>query len=78
MGVEHYSTSKNVSGHVYGGVKKGMQVGIVKSTYGKVKEIINPVVSGAQISGVGLESRVDNKFKVWTKMVPVQFDILVA
>jgi len=78
LGVEHYSTSKNVAGHVFGGVKKAFMVGVVKSTYGKVKTIINPVVSGAQISGVGLETRVDNKFKAWTKMVPVLFDILVA
>lgn len=78
MGVEHYSTSKNVSTHVYGGVKKGMQVGIVKATYGKVKEIVNPVVGGAQISGIGLESRVDLKFKAWGKMVPVQYDIRVV
>ena len=53
-------------------------VGIVKSTYGKMKQIVNPVVGGAQISGVGLESRIDRKFKAWTKMVPVLFDILVA
>lgn len=78
LGVEHYSTSKNVTGHVFGGVKKAMQVGIVKSTYGRVKEIVNPVVGGAQISGIGLESRIDMKFKVWTKMAPVAFDILVA
>ncbi len=78
LNVEHYSTSKNVSGHVFGGVKKALMLGIVKSTYGKVKQIVNPVVSGAQISGIGLESRVDNKFKAWTKMVPVLFDILVA
>lgn len=78
LGVEHYSTSKNVSGHVFGGIKKAMMVGIVKSTYGKVKTLINPVVGGAQISGIGLESRVDLKFMVWHKMVPVAFDILVA
>lgn len=78
MGVEHYSTSKNVSGHVFGGVKKAFTVGIVKSTYGRVKTIVNPVVSTAQISGVGLESRIDLKFKAWNKMVPVLFDILVA
>ena len=78
MGVEHYSTSKNVSGHVFGGVKKAFMVGIVKSTYGKMKTIVNPVVSSKQISGVGLESRIDRKFKGWTKMVPVTFDILVA
>lgn len=78
MGMEHYSTSKNVTGHVFAGVKKAFAVGICKSTYGKVKEIINPVVGGAQISGIGLESRIDSKFKAWTKMVPVLFDVLVA
>ena len=78
LGVEHYSTSKNVAGHVFGGVKKAFHVGVVKSTYGKMKQIINPVVSSAQISGLGLESRLDYKFNAWTKMVPVLFDILVS
>lgn len=78
LGIWHYSSSKHTSGHVFGGVKKAFMVGVVKSTYGKMKTIVNPVVSGAQISGVGLESRIDRKFKAWTKMVPVLFDILVA
>ena len=77
LGVEHYSTSKNVSGHVFAGVKKAFHVGVVKSTYGKMKQIVNPVVSGAQISGLGLESRIDYKFNAWTKMVPILFDMLV-
>jgi hypothetical protein len=59
-------------------VKKAFDVGIVKSTYGKMNEIQNPVVGGAQISGIGLETRIDRKFKAWAKMVPVLFDILVA
>jgi len=78
LGVEHYSTSKNVSGHVFAGVKKAFHVGVVKSTYGKMKQIINPVVSSAQISGLGLESRIDYKFNAWTKMAPILFDVLVA
>jgi len=78
LGVEHYSTSKNVSGHVFAGVKKAFHVGIVKSTYGKMKQIVNPVVSGAQISGLGLESRIDYKYNAWTKMAPVLFDVLVS
>lgn len=78
MGVQHYSSPFHAAGHVFAGVKKGMTVGIVKSTYGKVKTIVNPVVSGAQISGVGLETRIDRKFKAWAKMVPVIFDVLVA
>jgi hypothetical protein len=78
LGVEHYSTSKNTAYYIVGGVKKAMMVGIVKSTYGRVKEIINPVVSGAQISGVGLESRIDYKYMLWTKMIPIFFKISVA
>ena len=78
LGVEHYSSNRHAAGHVFGGVKKAFMVGIVKSTYGRVKQIVNPVVSGAQISGIGLESRIDRKFKAWNKMVPVLFDILVA
>jgi len=78
LGVENYSTSKNVAGHVFAGVKKAFNCYVVKDTYGKMKTIINPVVGGAQISGVGLESRIDRKFKAWAKMVPVLFDLNVA
>lgn len=78
LGVEHYSTSKNVTGHVFAGVKKCFMAIVVKSTYGKMKQIINPVVSGAQISGIGLESRIDRKFKAWNKVTPILFDINVA
>lgn len=77
MGLEHYSTSRNVALHVFAGVKKGFTVGIVKSTYGRMKTITNPVVSGLQISGIGLESRIDHKFIAWNKMKPVLFDINV-
>lgn len=78
MGMMHYSSSKHTAGHVFAGVNKAFTLGIVKSTYGKVKKLINPVVGGAQISGIGFESRVDNKFKAFTKMVPVLFDVNVV
>ncbi len=78
MGVEHYSSTFHTAGHVFAGVKKAFHVGIVKSTYGLMTEVVNPVVGGAQISGVGLETRIDRAFKAWNKMVPVLFDVLVA
>lgn len=78
MGVEHYSSNKMTSGHLFGGVKKALHLGICKSTYGKINEIEDPVVSGGQISGLGINSRVDFKFKAWSKVAPVLFDILVA
>lgn len=77
-GVEHYSSSKHTAGHVFGGVKKAFHAGIVRSTYGKMKEVVNPVVGGGQISGLGLETRVDYAFKAWAKTTPVLFDINVA
>lgn len=84
MGVEHYSTSKNVAGHVFAGVKKAFNAYVVTGTYGKVKEIVNPFFNSGVIgtsnmmSGIGLESRIDREFKAWNKMVPVLFDVLVA
>jgi len=78
MGVEHYSSTFHTSGHVFAGVKKAFHVGIVKSTYGLMTEVVNPVVGGDQISGVGLETRIDRAFKAWAKMAPVLFDVLVA
>jgi hypothetical protein len=78
LGVEHYSSTFHTAGHVFGGVKKAFNVGVVKSTYGLITEVQNPVVSQKQISGIGLETRIDSKYKAWTKMVPVLFDILVA
>ena len=78
MGVEHYSSVFHTAGHLFAGVKKSMTVGIVRSTYGKVKTLVNPVVGGGQISGIGYESRIDRKFKTWDKKVPVTFDVLVS
>ena len=78
MGMEHYSSNRLASGHLFAGVKKALHLGICKSTYGKVNEIEDPVVSGGQISGVGINSRVDFKFKAWAKVAPVLFDVLVA
>jgi hypothetical protein len=77
-GFSHFSSNKLTAGHLFAGVKKALHLGICKSTYGKTTEIENPVVGGGQISGLGLESRVDFKFKAWSKMKPVLFDILVA
>jgi hypothetical protein len=77
-GVEHYSSSKHASGHVFGGVKKAFTAGILKATYGKMQDIMNPVVGGAQISGIGLETRVDYGFEAFVKVTPVLYDILVS
>lgn len=78
MGVEHYSSNKITAGHLFGGVKKAFHLGICKSTYGQIVIDQEPATAGGAVSGIGVVSRVDFKFKAWAKMVPVLFDILVA
>lgn len=78
MQAEHYSSNKMTSGHLLAGVKNVLHLGICKSTYGQIVETEDPVVSGAQISGIGINSRVDFAFKAWSKVAPILFDILVA
>lgn len=78
MNVEHYSTNKYATGHVFAGVKKTFHLGICKSTYGQVVIDQEPATTGGAVSGVGIVSRVDFKFKAWAKVVPVLFDVNVA
>lgn len=78
MGVEHYSTNKFTAGHVFAGVKQTFNLGICKSTYGQVVIDSEPATSGGAVSGIAVISRVDYKFKAWTKTVTVLFDVNVA
>lgn len=78
LGVEHYTSGFIAAGHLFGGVKKLFHCGICKSTYGKMFETVDPVVGGAQISGVGLNSRIDHAFEAWVKVKPILFDITVS
>lgn len=78
MDVEHYSSNKHASGHLFGGVKKVFHCGIVKSTYGQVVVDQEPATASGAVSAVAVIMRVDYKFRAWNKTVPVLFDILVA
>lgn len=78
MDVEHYSSNKLTSGHLLGGVKKVLHLGICKSTYGQVVVDSEPATNAGAVSGIAVVMRVDYKFKAWTKTKPVLFDILVA
>lgn len=78
MGVEHYSTNKNTAGHLFGGVKKLLHLGICKSTYGQIVVDQEPAVNAGAVSGIAVIMRADFKFKAWLKVKPVLFDILVA
>lgn len=78
MGVEHYSSNKYTAGHIIGGVKNLLHLGICQSTYGQVVITQDPATSGGAVSGIGIISRVDFKYKAWFKTKPVLFNILVV
>jgi hypothetical protein len=75
MGVTHYSSNFLTSGHVVGGVKKGIHLGILSSTYGQI--MVDDKDPG-QFSGISVVSRVDYKVKVWQRMTSLIFDINVS
>lgn len=75
MGITHYSSNLLTSGHVVAGVKKAYYIGILRATYG---QIMVDDKDPSQTSGIGIVSRVDFKGKVWTKMLPVLFNVTVA
>lgn len=60
MGVDHYLSTSQYSGHIFAGIKGMLEIGILTGTYGKVKFIEDP----GQVSGLGIVSRVDYGFNL--------------
>ena len=75
MGVTHYKSNLQVSGHLLGGVKKVFTLGVLSTTYGQI--MVNEK-DPDNVSGISVVSRFDIGYKAWNKIKPVIFDILVA
>ena len=81
MGMDHYLSNSHTAAHLFGGVKKVMQLGILSSTYGKVTVTQDPasgVSTYGPVSGIGVISRVDYGINTPTGLKPAVFDINVA
>jgi len=81
MGVDHYVSNSHAAGHVFAGVKKIMQVGILSSTYGKVVTVQEPasgVGTYGPLSGVGIIARIDYGINTPTGLSTCVFDVNVA
>ena len=57
-GATHYLSNSHTANHLFGGVKRIGNLGILRSTFGKAKFIEDP----AKLSGLGIVSRVDYGF----------------
>lgn len=78
MGMDHFASNSLTANHLLGGVKKAVTLGICKSTYGQVVVDSEPATADGALSAIAVISRVDYAVKVFTKMVPVVFDINVV
>ena len=73
MGVDHYVSNSHTSGHLLGGVKKVIQIGILKSTWGQITQTVDPNMQ----SGVGVIARADYGLNVKAAHGAIVFDIIV-
>jgi hypothetical protein len=74
MGVDHYLSNSHTANHLLAGIKRSAEIGILRSTYGKVKFIEDP----GNVSGLGIVSRVDYGFNFPAQLADFTLDVNVA
>lgn len=74
MGVDHYLSNSHTANHVFAGIKKQGELGILRGTFGKAKFIEDP----AKTSGLGIVSRVDYGFNWPAQLAEFFIDVNVA
>lgn len=80
MGVDHYLSNSHTANHVFAGIKKMGEIGILRGTYGKCKFLEDPPISvttNAPASGLGIVSRVDYGFDWPTQRAEFFIDVNV-
>jgi hypothetical protein len=81
MGVDHYLSNSHSANHVFAGIKRTGELGILRGTYGKAKFIEDPPISvttNAPASGLGIASRVDYSFNWPAQLAQFFIDVNVA
>lgn len=81
MGADHYLSNSHTSGHLFAGVKKQFDIGILIGTWGKVKFVEDPAISvttAAMASGLGVIARMDYGFDQPAQTKEFSADINVA
>jgi hypothetical protein len=79
LGVDHYWSNDNASGHLFAGVKKVQRLGILRGTYGKAHTIdFPPGDTNTYLSGRSFYSRVDIGHLTPAAHAGLVFDINVA
>lgn len=78
FGVYHYVSESHTALHVFAGVRKLQQIGLLKSTYGKIFYNPNAVDANGPLSGVSWEARLDYGFNPKAGLTALLFDVNVV
>ena len=78
FGVYNYVSESHTANHVFAGVRKIQQLGLLKSTYGKIFFNPNAISADGPLSGSSYEARLDYGFNPKAGLVSILFDVNVA
>lgn len=83
MGVEHYLSTQHTANHLFAGIKKMGELGILRGTFGQAKFIEDPAGpsdgnSTNMLSGVAINSRVDYGWNFPSYYAEFYMDVNVA
>ena len=78
FGVYHYVSESHTAAHVFAGVRKIQQIGLLKSTYGRIYFNPNAVNADGPLSGQSYEARLDFGFNPKAGLVALLMDVNVA
>ena len=75
FGVYHYVSESHSANHVFAGVRKIQQLGLLKTTYGRIYFNPNAVNADGPLSGVSYEARLDYGFNPKAGLTAILFDV---
>ena len=78
FGAWHYESESHATNHVFAGVRKIMQLGLLTTTFGKPTFIPNATNGDGPLSGSSQEARLDYGFNPKAGLVTILFDVNVA
>lgn len=78
MNVYHYVSNNHTAGHLFAGVKKIQQLGLLRTTWGRPVQSEEPSNADGPLSGTSVTARFDYGLNVPTAHVTLVFDVLVA
>lgn len=78
FGVYNYVSESHTANHVFAGVRGIQQIGLLKSTYGRIYYNPNAVNSDGPVSAVSWETRLDYGFNAKAGLTSILFDVNVS